>query len=760
MINKIFEHGDTIMKLKFWQKIQVQVTAALVLGIMLMAFIILSIVKNSFQNDIYERIANQRDILQSYFQTQTETSIKKLEFGIELLLKNDEVIKSFANRDRKKLRAILLEDYQSHLKKQYGIVQFQFHLPDATSFFRLHKPEKFGDNLSKFRNTVVQVASSKEPVTGLEVGKAGLGVRVVYPVFDNAKYIGSVEFGGDLKSILDAISTSFKISYAIGVKEEFFEQSGHKISQNDIVTAGLDYYETSNNLIAKLIKNDFSLESRIIQNLDSYYSIYSIPLKDYSGNMIGYITILSDVTDLFLKMNYYVNEILYTIIGFVAIFMVLLILFFRKSILLPISKSVSLTNEIAKGNFDVEYNSKSKNEIGILFTNLNEMRMKLKSLFEESQKRTQEAKIATEKAEEAKRISEENQKYLSENTRTLLSAMEKFSEGDLSVRVNPPNEEDEIGKLFLGFNLAVVKIRELVRQLTEAIDATASASTQISSSAEEMAAGAQEQSNQTAEIATAMEEMTSTIMETNKNTNQTAEAVRKASVLAEDGSKTVEETIREMDSIAEVVAIAAEKVRTLGSESEKIGEIINVINDIADQTNLLALNAAIEAARAGEQGRGFAVVADEVRKLAERTTNATKEIESMITRIQSGTQETVTSIEDGVEKVNSGKEVAATAGKALIEIVDSSKNSIDLISQVAAASEQQSATAEQISRNVEGINMVAQESAAGIEQIAKASEDLNRLTENLQNLVEQFKIDEKSQKYVVNGNGNIHMIDN
>ena len=217
----------------------------------------------------------------------------------------------------------------------------------------------------------------------------------------------------------------------------------------------------------------------------------------------------------------------------------------------------------------------------------------------------------------------------------------------------------------------------------------------------------------------------------------------------------MDETIRGMERISEVVRKSAETVQELGNSSNQIGEIIQVIDDIADQTNLLALNAAIEAARAGEQGRGFAVVADEVRKLAERTTKATKEIAAMIKKIQKDTVGAVESMQQGTEEVQKGKELARKAGTSLNEIITGAQKVVDIITQVAAASEEQSSTSEQISKSIESISSVTQQSAGGVQQIAHAAEDLNRLTVNLQELVANFKIVEGSSKYSVRQNGKL-----
>ncbi len=444
------------------------------------------------------------------------------------------------------------------------------------------------------------------------------------------------------------------------------------------------------------------------------------------------------------------NSVVFSIINKIAysiIIMLLIIILYAFWVSKKIKNSIKAINDTAKKITKGEtaiVEIDDGGEIGELAEAFNIMVERIEGQIAEVKKEKSISDKAQNQALEAQKAVEEKEDYLRKSVNELMSALEEFSVGNLNVYVKPINENDEIGKLFNAFNLTVQRIRELISRLTEAVQATASASTQISSSAEEMAAGAQEQSAQTGEIASAMEEMSSTIVETNQNTNLAAEAVKESVEATDHVDEAVRNTIDEMNKIAEIVFEAGETVKELGSSSEKIGEIIHVINDIADQTNLLALNAAIEAARAGEQGRGFAVVADEVRKLAERTTGATKEIAEMIVQLQKGTQDTVASIESGVEEVETGKKLAGEAGEAIQLIVQTSQRVLDLVSQVATASEEQAATAEEISRNIESINMVAHESASGVEEIAKATEDLNRLTENLQQLVEQFKLDNSS----------------
>lgn len=326
----------------------------------------------------------------------------------------------------------------------------------------------------------------------------------------------------------------------------------------------------------------------------------------------------------------------------------------------------------------------------------------------------------------------------------------KMSQGDLSVRMTGNyNGDHEIIKK--SINHLADSFETIIKQVKDSVELTKSSALQISSSSEEMAAGAQQQSSQTEEVASAIEQMSKTALETASNSSIASNAARDAGEYAQTGVNKIIEAKKGMQEIVSSTNITGNVIASLALQTEQIGAIAQVIDDIADQTNLLALNAAIEAARAGEQGRGFAVVADEVRKLAERTTKATKEIAQTIKSVQSEANKADNSMKDARDVIERGIIFNNELETALTNILQSSKSAIEQINQVASAIEEQSTTSEQISQNVTSINMVTNENANGISQIVLAAEDLNSLTSNLYEIVNKFKVVEdktvKDNKY-------------
>jgi methyl-accepting chemotaxis protein len=313
------------------------------------------------------------------------------------------------------------------------------------------------------------------------------------------------------------------------------------------------------------------------------------------------------------------------------------------------------------------------------------------------------------------------------------------ADGDLSQRIDL-NRKDEIGDLTTALNGMVNNLTKVIENVKQAANNVASASTQLYSTAEQLATGSEEVASQASTVATSAEEMAATSTEIARNSGMAAEGSKHANDSATTGASVVKATVDGMNRIAERVKDTAKTVESLGSRSDQIGEIVGTIEDIADQTNLLALNAAIEAARAGEQGRGFAVVADEVRALAERTTKATKEIAQMIKAIQHETKGAVSSMEEGVKEVGKGTEEAAKSGQALQDILNQINSVTAQVNQIASSAEQQTSTTTAISNNINQITNVVTEAAKGAQESARAAATLSTLADEVLKIVGQFKL--------------------
>jgi methyl-accepting chemotaxis protein len=282
--------------------------------------------------------------------------------------------------------------------------------------------------------------------------------------------------------------------------------------------------------------------------------------------------------------------------------------------------------------------------------------------------------------------------------------------------------------------------RQTINEIKDSTVRLAAAAEETSVVTAQTTSGISQQQTETSQVATAINEMNATVHEVARNAVEAATAAKEADVSFNEGKKVVDTIIEAIGALAEEVDQASRVIHDLEKESDNIGSVLDVIKGIAEQTNLLALNAAIEAARAGEQGRGFAVVADEVRTLAGRTQDSTKEIEEMISRLQSGASKAVHVMEAGKEKSRLGVEHAAAAGKALETINDAVERITGMNTQIANAAEEQSSVTEEINRNITNINHVAEQSTVGAQQIAQASDDLASLAEQLKGMVERFKV--------------------
>ena len=320
-----------------------------------------------------------------------------------------------------------------------------------------------------------------------------------------------------------------------------------------------------------------------------------------------------------------------------------------------------------------------------------------------------------------------------------LKVAERVASGDLSHNLESARQ-DELGQLQRAMQSMTVGLRELIGGISDGVTQIASAAEQLSAVTEQTSAGVNSQKVETDQVATAMNEMAATVQEVARNAEEASEAAVAADVQAREGDRVVGEAIAQIERLATEVGNSTIAMGDLKRESDKIGSVLDVIKSVAQQTNLLALNAAIEAARAGEAGRGFAVVADEVRSLAQRTQKSTEEIEELIVGLQNGTQQVATIMDNSRGLTDSSVELTRRAGSALESITRTVSTIQAMNSQIATAAEQQSAVAEEINRSVLNVRDVSEQTSSASEETAASSAELARLGIYLQTLVGRFRI--------------------
>jgi len=322
----------------------------------------------------------------------------------------------------------------------------------------------------------------------------------------------------------------------------------------------------------------------------------------------------------------------------------------------------------------------------------------------------------------------------------LQAAMHKIQvTKDMSQRVKVLRD-DEIGRIGISFNEMVQSFQQIIHQMIDSVHELQQSSQHLQEASRNVSESSSRQSEAAMSMSAATEEMQTSISQVAQNSRDTFGIAQQSGTLSDKGREIVGTAAAEMGRIAESVESAAASINQLGAESKQISEIVNVIKEIADQTNLLALNAAIEAARAGEQGRGFAVVADEVRKLAERTSKSTLEISNMIGKIQSETGGAVAGMQEGTERVKSGVQMTQDAGESMSLIRDGSAQVIRSVNEITLALDEQSRASSLLAQGVEQIVQMADANSVQVEDIVKTSQALARLADALQGKIEQFRV--------------------
>ncbi|WP_462324987.1 methyl-accepting chemotaxis protein [Desulfoplanes sp.] len=637
-------------------------------------------------NENKENIASIKNIIDA----RVTKVLQEIEGYAVLLSKDSQVVQGLDQDDTAGMQAFG-KDIVSRMQLDF------ITLVDATGnvVARGHSP-KHGDSQSG--KYIVQEALKGNVAVGIARGNViKFSFRAAAPVYERDRVVGAVLLGYNLSSLpfVDGIKKDMDVECTVfdgdtRIATTIVDDSGKRVigtalTNRDIadrVLARGTRYEGENSLFGAMF--------------DTIYW----PIRDLGGNIEGMLFIGKDRISIENHMRYLIIFLAAVIFG-ISMLVAVLTLIVAGKLTKPVKTCTVFAKEIAQGNLDSVIDVHRNDDLGELADALQTMVEKLKILISDAKTEKEQAQQEKEKADQATR-------------------------GALEAREAAERAKAE------GMSQAAGSIEDVVERLT-------SASEELAAQSEQVTQGTHLQSKRTQETATAVDQMNATVLEVAKNASHASGASEEARENAVRGQEVVVRAVESINQVQQQVVGMKSKLDKLGTQADGIGQVMNVISDIADQTNLLALNAAIEAARAGEAGKGFAVVADEVRKLAEKTMQATKEVGLAVNSIQDGTNTNIKDMDVTVQVVTGTTDLANQAGNALKEIVSSSETMSQQITSIATASEEQSAASEEISRSVEDINRVTMETAQGMQQTLDATTELAGLAGQLGKIVQDFR---------------------
>ena len=709
--------------------------------------------------------------------------------GVLSVANNPAIAREFYYRNRYKLQKLT---YPIYKKVKGGISQFQFHIPPAKSFLRLHNLSKYGDDLSSFRKTVLLANKEKKPVIGLEIGKAGIGFRSVVPVFYKGHFAGTVEYGASFNK-----DRLLKLKKVTG--DDYFLhifKNNVEWNKSDLIVATTDknFQLKEEELYINELKK--SGEPQVVK-VDKYVILF-LPVKDFSGKIIGYLEERDDITDLLkvIKNSLFMNIVYGLIALLLGIICSIVISFY---LLKPISHILKVAKAYAKRDFSKSIKITSNDEIGQMAKALGDM---LNNIIGEDESiknsisipmftvdndfiltysnETMEKLTGYKKEEivgklhcyeifktdlcktEKCPIKMAKEKRNLESHKTEIAI--KNTEERVPVLVTSNVLRDLKGEIIGGIELMIDISQDIdiQKKVIEAARNLSTSSNELEATASELVKNSEELANSTTESSTTAEEINKNIESIEKSIEQESAALMEItaavnqmnnsiSSVAKNANSTKELSI-EMEKSSEMVIEKVKKavlqMEQIKESSDKMASIIEVISTIAEQTNLLALNAAIEAARAGEAGKGFAVVADEVKNLAEQSAKAAKEIADIIKdsneKVQigeAGINEVVSETEKSIEKIRlvtkQNEEIESAIHQGAIGFNEIAKNigeTKDLTNEIANMIEEQSEAMKNFVTIIDNISTISMNNNNAANEIKKFIEVINELAINLEEL--------------------------
>ncbi len=701
----------------------------------------------------YELIAAQeRERLTDLAHAFTDRLQQKAESATALaaaITSDPDVQSAFAIGDREALLNLVGPTYTT-LHSDYAVSQAQFHLAPAISFLRLHKPEKYGDDLSSLRPMLVKALRDRARIAGLENGVAGYGLRGIVPVLKDGAFIGTFEIGFDIDSTL---LESFKGTQGGDVSLFIYTPDAE---DKPIFTPYISTM-TEPHVVADDIRQVVvdTAEPAITQvNLnDEPFSVITYPVQDHAGAIVGVVEISASRAEALGR----IQQSLATGLAIASLLLIVTGVFLwqllARTVINPLKQLTAIAVRLADGDTQVGLRQCTRrDEIGQL---TNAFDRTISYLNDAAQLAATVARgdltadVQPRSAQDTLGIA------FARMVTDLRLSLGQVAQAANQVQVASQDlarHTSQVGDATRQIAATVEQVSAGTRQQADGVSRTANSMTQMKGAIEGVAQGAQEQASAMTQASAIAQQINSALSQVAESSQVVSRDSSNAALAARAGMEVVNDTLIGMETIKVKVAGSASKVREMGQRSDEIGAIVELIDDIASQTNLLALNAAIEAARAGEHGRGFAVVADEVRKLAERSSGATKEIGGLVRAIQGSVKDAVIAMDDGSREVEVGAQRAQTAGQSLREIVAAA----DAVNQQAAttlnATAAMTVASRQLTDSMDSVSAVVEENTAATEQMAAGSIEV---TDALQSVAEVGQENGKAVADVAQAAGSI-----